>query len=518
MRRALAVAVVLWLGLALGLATSLPLALEHVKDEAGHLWNLGSSTYPPLWDALTAAVVDAVPGWRDAASRLPYVVVSIAAIGLLVTTMATLAGPCRPAAIAALLTLLTLAPWGWRATTEAVVVAAVAAAAGALVVYARRPSVPAALVATATTAAALLAKETTPLFLLVPTAWCAHRLVSGTETYLLARSGTLDAAPADPVSGTEHYPSTPSRRRRVAALLGLAAVLAAAAWIAWQLHYGAAADRGEGLAARILDRATTGPSAVGSLLGRLVFYPAWLAVPFAVPALVLARAGGVDRTTRWLLAAGLVPVAALMPFPVQEPEYVLPAVPFLALAAGRIADRAWPTSPDRRRVLAAALAAGLLLPAGRVAHDVWLLTTYATDQEAAFDELIAGWESACADDRGCVADVLTARRRGHGVALLNLALWERGVIDRLRIDAPLAGEFVVVLHGYEFPDVPPGACVVPEERTWFAGDFAGEPPDPRNAALFDRVAAQGTPLVQTRPGREGPPRATLCLLRRGGSP
>jgi hypothetical protein len=469
-----------WLALWAWTVTAVPLELEHIKDELGHVEQVirllnGTAElstadlgYPPLWRAL-AAVSGSLFGVSRAALALPGLICCLATVALAASAVprrsrGRLIGFLAPALI----------PFSFRVTTEPVVVLAVAAAAAALVWAARAPSPIRIAWVGAAVAAALLAKQTTPLFLLVPLAWSLRTLAR-------ERGGSA-----------------------ILPVLGALGVAAALAWFGFYRHVGLAETVADALA-----RATSGPTSAGSGLGRVIFYPGWLAVLLGGPLLLAAvRARRGDGDLGWLAASLGVPLAGLMAFPVQEPEYLIPVVPLAAVAIARTLDGA-----TLRGAAASALivlwAVGVSVS---VVGDRALVAVYADAQTRSLDGLVEAWRGECPD--GCTACVLTARRRGHAEALVRVGLRSRdadGLAVTGRCDRAPAG-LALVFHGYDQPSRP-DRCVVPEERDWYVGSFGGEPAWSLNADAFDAIAARGGPVVQLPQGPEGPPRITLCRLR-----
>jgi len=479
-QRVAAGVILAWLALWAWTVLVLPLESEHIKDEIGHVEQVlrvlaGTASlgtvdlgYPPAWRAWASAS-GALFGPSRAALALPSLLACFAVLGLAAAVV-----PLTSRARVVVLLSPALIPFSFRVTTEWVVVLAVTLAAAALVVAGRRPGLLRWTLVGVAVAGALLAKQTSVLFLLVPTAWCFRTLAR--------------------------------RPDRGVALGSLALALAGAgllAWLGFYRHVGLADTVGG-----VLSRATTGPTSAEGGLARLLGYPAWLTLLVGAPALLAALVGRRDGESGWLLAAAAVPLALLMGFPVQEPEYLLPAVPLIAVAVVR--DLHGATSSHRG--VATALIALWALGAGAfVAHDRWLVGVTGEGLADSLDGLVEAWRAECPD--GCSACVLTAQRRGHAEALVRVGLRGRsgdGLDVTGRCSAAPEG-VALVFHDWDRAPMTV-ACLNTDEREWYVGSFGGEEAWPGNAAAFDAIAARGRPLADLPQGPEGPAPITVCRV------
>lgn len=486
--------------------TGVPGPLESIKDEAIHWFNVARAgalglplgellvidpAYPPAWYLLARLGPLAVlRGESPLPSRLLLTVPNAALVGLLMVTLASVQGVSRHrSALTALGLGVALFSWSIAATPEVVVVAATVAFAGAAVRYAHRPSDAGVMLLALATAAALLAKQTTPVFCLVPLA------------YVVAQ------------------------RREPRWLLGAALAVVLGALGAWLLFYG---RLHHDPLRDVLVRATTGESTLHpeSAGGRLFYLgslarfagPAVLVPLFARGALRAGRATPPLAQERWLLAAVVVPVVLLSLFPVKQDSYLLPVVPPLIL---------WCCLPlDRLQRAPRGVATGLLVFAfcGSALFgalpDSLQMARQAPVEDALFRGAALGLVEACP---GCQTPVLT-NHRGLASRLLHLRLIEDGAhftgepvaVAPTGVRPPSrigADAFAVVLRS---AGADLSVCLSSQElERWQSRPDLGPPPSVHEEAVAQAalggavVASWGAELT---PGWRVPLPVTLCRL------
>jgi hypothetical protein len=141
------------------------------------------------------------------------------------------------------------------------------------------------------------------------------------------------------------------------------------------------AAAGAGLGIRLLQRFDPRPVVLVALTALVSYTAPW--VPYVVPGTIVAIAGPRITTLRWLAAAGFAfgIVAAFFSVAISKGTVGLPlfsalfAMPLFAVGAW-LADRVWSvvTDPQRGRVLAFVIVAGLCAPAVTGALDLYLRT------------------------------------------------------------------------------------------------------------------------------------------------
>ncbi|MCP4872126.1 MAG: hypothetical protein GY898_25755 [Proteobacteria bacterium] len=476
-RRAATAVLAAWFLLWVWTVVSLQLEHEHIKDELGHIDQVlrmlaGTATfadadlaYPPLWRTIASGSsgLFGVSRWALALPGLLACLATLGATALLV--------PERSRWRVVLLLAPALIPFSYRVTTESLVTLTVAGTATALAYAARRPNGQTfAFVAVGLTAA-LLAKQTTPLFLLIPVLWCGWSF-----------GASRDA-------------------RGLFGLLGALVLAGAGAWFGFYRHVGVLETVADAFA-----RGTTGPTSAADVGVRLLLYPGLLALFLGIPAVLAAARRPVGMQAVWWSLAVAVPLVGLMVFPVQEKEYLLPVVPLAVAGIVSLLDGVDVTG----RAVPLLLVVWVLGVTGAVGQDRVFLAVYADGQSESLDGLTEAWRAECPE--GCSACVLTARRRGHAASLVQVGLRSRdgeGLSVSGRCDARSRG-IALVFHGWDAPDE--GGCVSARERAWYVEGFEGEPSWSGNGAAFDRIVGAGVPLAKLPPGPEGPPAITVCRL------